>query len=49
MAVTLTIAKAAEMDLREAFVWYGEREISLGFRFEENITNALQSILNNPL
>ena len=49
MANTLTIAKAAEIDLLEAFVWYVEKENSLGLRFEESITNAVLSILNNPL
>lgn len=49
MTVTLTIARAAEIDLLEALVWYEEKEISLGTRFEENLTDAVQSILNNPL
>jgi plasmid stabilization system protein ParE len=47
--MTLTIAKAAEKDLHEAFIWYVEKESRLGQRFEKSVKSAVASILDNPL
>jgi toxin ParE1/3/4 len=47
--MTLSIAKAAEKDLHEAFIWYEEKETRLGQRFEKSVKSAFGSILNNPL
>lgn len=46
--MTLTIAKAAEKDLHEAFSWYEEKETLLGRRFEQSVKGAVESVQNNP-
>jgi plasmid stabilization system protein ParE len=45
----LTISEAAEDDIREAFLWYEEQLPRLGVRFEEHISSAMLTILENPL
>ena len=37
MSYTLSIAQAAEIDIREAFLWYEEKQDNLGTRFEQDI------------
>ena len=49
MSYKLTIAKAAENDIRQAFLWYQEQKVSLGKTFEKHIFKAVNSIQDNPL
>ncbi len=44
--MSLSIAKAAEKDLHEAFIWYEEKEAHLGQRFEKSIKSAFRSSLS---
>jgi len=48
MRYTLSIAEAAEDDLRYAFLWYEEQKEGLGLSFEKHISKAVASILDNP-
>ncbi len=43
------IAKAAEMDIRVAFLWYEDQLENLGSLFEENVYQAITNIQNNVL
>ncbi len=49
MSYSITIAEAAENDIREAFLWYENQKDSLGIRFEEHILKAVDNIQSNPL
>jgi len=49
MAYALVIAKAAEDDIRLAYLWYEEQKESLGRTFEKHIFKAVDSIRDNPL
>lgn len=49
MAYTISIAEAAEQDLREAFKWYAEKQPQLGQRFRDHISDSIQYIQNHPL
>lgn len=49
MTYKLSIAEAAEVDLRQAFLWYENQKENLGVAFEEYILNAINSIQSNPL
>lgn len=49
MAYTLTIAKAAEDDIRQAFLWYEEQKEDLGRTFQKHVFKAVNSIRDNPL
>lgn len=49
MSYTITIAKAAEDDIRKAFLWYESQKEFLGNSFETHITSAIENILDNPL
>lgn len=46
---SLYISEAAELDIREAFLWYEEQKNSLGFTFEKHISKTFQNIQKNPL
>jgi toxin ParE1/3/4 len=46
---SLSIAEAAENDIREAFLWYEKQKEGLGKRFEERINKAVESIQRNPV
>jgi len=48
MAYSVSIAKAAEDDVRKAFLWYEEQKRSLGITFEKHVTQAVRSIKSNP-
>ena len=49
MAYSITIAEAAEDDIRQAYLWYEEQKESLGDTFEKHICKAVDSIQDNPL
>lgn len=49
MPYTLSIAEAAEADIRYAFLWYEAQKESLGNTFEKHISKAVDSIQDNPL
>jgi plasmid stabilization system protein ParE len=49
MIYSLSIAEAAENDIRDAFMWYEEQKEGLGKRFEEHITKAMESIRSSPV
>ena len=41
------IKREAQIDLDEIFVWYEEKQISLGFEFIEEFDKLINRILNN--
>jgi hypothetical protein len=43
MTYSISIARAAENDIREAFLWYEDQKDSLGVLFEEHISKAIKS------
>ncbi|MEM9417038.1 MAG: type II toxin-antitoxin system RelE/ParE family toxin [Bacteroidota bacterium] len=49
MPYDLSIASAAEQDIKEAFLWYEMQQEGLGRRFQEAVTQAIASIQSNPL
>lgn len=49
MTYELSIAEAAEIDLYKAFLWYNEKEVELGEKFEYQSTNTIELIQKNPL
>lgn len=49
MTYSISIAEAAENDVREAFLWYADQKESLGIRFEQHVSKAVDSIQRNPL
>jgi plasmid stabilization system protein ParE len=49
MTYSISIAEAAENDIREAFLWYENQKETLGSTFEEYVKKAVSSIQNNPL
>lgn len=48
MGYTLHITEAAEDDIREAFLWYEEQKPELGKTFEQQVSNAIGDIIQNP-
>ena len=46
---SVKIVKAAEMDIRVAFLWYEDHLENLGSLFEENVYQAITNIQNNSL
>ena len=49
MTFFISIAGAAEDDIREAFLWYEDQKDNLGSLFENYVSKAVSSIQNNPL
>lgn len=49
MSYTLTIAEAAENDIRQAYLWYEKQQGSLGSTLEKHLSKAVKSIIDNPL
>ena len=49
MSYTVSIAEAAEKDLHEAFQWYEEKQVSMGQRFKNDVSNTIDSIQRHPL
>jgi toxin ParE1/3/4 len=49
MNYSVTVAEAAENDIRQAFLWYEDQKENLGTIFQEHINKAIDSIHNNPL
>jgi plasmid stabilization system protein ParE len=49
MVYSISIAEAAENDIRENLLWYEDQKDSLGIRFEEHVLKAVGSIQSNPL
>lgn len=49
MVYSISIAEAAENDIRKAFLRYEEQKVNLGGFFEQYISNAVKSIQGNPL
>ena len=49
MNYSLSISEAAELDIREAFLWYEDQKDNLGFTFEKHISKTIQNIQKNPL
>lgn len=49
MAYSVSIAEAAEDDIRQAYLWYEKQKESLGNTFEKHVSKAVVSIWSNPL
>lgn len=49
MPYSISIAEAAEGDIREAFLWYEDQKDNLGSLFENYVSKAVDSIQSNPL
>lgn len=49
MTYSVSIDEAAEEDIRDAYLWYRDQKNSLGNRFEEHVSKAVNSIRSNPL
>jgi plasmid stabilization system protein ParE len=49
MNYTLAISEAAEEDVRNAFLWYEDKQQGLGMDFELLFNEAIDSIISNPL
>jgi len=49
MKYALYISEAAELDIRDAFLWYTNHSDQLGHAFEEQIKLTLRHIQKNPL
>ena len=45
----LLISEAAELDIREAFLYYEEQSEKSGYRFERNVKSAMKGIKKAPL
>lgn len=48
MSFTLEITEEAESEAREAFLWYNEVDHILADRFESELSQAMNSIIDNP-
>lgn len=48
MAYFISIAEAAESDIREAFLWYEDQQDKLGNIFKDHISKAVEKIQENP-
>ena len=48
MTYSISIADAAENDIREAFLWYEDQKDNLGSTFENHVNKAVDSIQSNP-
>ena len=48
MAYIVTIAEAAEGDIREAFLWYEGQQEQLGQRFAEHFEEAVNTLKDFP-
>lgn len=46
---SLSISEAAELDIRDAFLWYEDQKDNLGLTFEKHISRTIQNIQKNPL
>lgn len=49
MTYSISIAEAAENDIREAFLWYEDQKDNLGSTFKNHVNKAVDSIQSNPL
>lgn len=49
MTYSISIAEAAENDIREAFLWYEDQKDNLGSTFKNHVNKAIDSIQSNPL
>ena len=49
MEYSLSISEAAELDIRDAFLWYEDQKDNLGLTFEKHISKTIQNIQKNPL
>ncbi|MFY0598777.1 MAG: type II toxin-antitoxin system RelE/ParE family toxin [Cyclobacteriaceae bacterium] len=48
MSFSIELAEAAEVDIRDSFLWYENQKKNLGSSFEEQLTKAIDSIQSNP-
>ncbi|MEX1192123.1 MAG: type II toxin-antitoxin system RelE/ParE family toxin [Brumimicrobium sp.] len=46
---SLSISEAAELDIRDAFLWYEDQKENLGLKFEKHFSKTIQNIRRNPL
>jgi plasmid stabilization system protein ParE len=49
MEYSLSISEAAELDIREAFLWHQDQKDNLGLTFEKYLSKTIQTIQKNPL
>ncbi len=49
MEYSLSISEAAELDIRDVFIWYEDQKDKLGIAFEKQISKTIQTIQKNPL
>jgi len=48
MAVDLTVAPEAELDIAEAYTWYEARRVALGEEFLTSVDASLERICRAP-
>ncbi len=48
MSWQVIIELPAQMDIDEAFVWYEEQSVGLGYRFINSVNNTIEKIIRNP-
>ncbi len=44
MEYSLSISEAAELDIRDSFLWYEDQKDNLGLTFEKHISKTIQNI-----
>jgi len=49
MDYVLSITEAAELDIKDAFIWYQEQNAHLSITFEKHLSKTIQNLPKNPL
>lgn len=49
MRYSILISEAAEIDIKEGFLWYEKQQNGLGSMFQKHISKAIESIKDSPL
>jgi len=44
MEYSISISEAAELDIRDSFLWYEDQKDNLGLTFEKHISKTIQNI-----
>ena len=42
------VEKPAQLDIDEAFIWYEEQSVDLGFRFIQYLDEIIEAVIRNP-
>lgn len=48
MAVTIEFDPKAELEYSDAFVWYEEQSVDLGYRFKASMLRKIDYVIKNP-